>query len=614
MSTLEEVTQLLKENGEDQLEIQLEIMSISQSMLDKLHQIAEASVASSNVSGVAEADISVFDMLTNQLVEGVVDRFYTSETEEFLEEANTIAREGNDIANESLFALRNLLTAIGMLNHSLDDINNSVIESSVVDGSEPEPVKVVEVEAKEDSVDSIEELQQAEERREEAPTERRRFGGLGLDSPLKGIKSMLKGITSFFKTISKIVGIALLGILAFGTDEQVEKMVDTLKNLFNTIADALEPVFLYLKEELLPKLVELIPVVLETIGLLFEKVISPLLTNVIMPLASMAMDGLVSFFEFVSDALKNPKEVAEEVLFDITDFFKDIGDFFGNAFDKLIVSLDGTINSVIDGLADMASNIPVVGESAAEKIRSMKSDFSSDARTRIEEREEESKARDRRAMELNAEKEVRRSGVTGDEAELVKLKSIQKQMIMSGVGVNDPELIEIERKIYRMERGLPPVQPTAPSLETTAPAISVPVRETPSVEVDTGPQRAITVGRERLPEFVTREGEAYRAYNPATKKFSYFTDIQSAKEFTTLSFEEAVKIAPMQPRVSQTNSMTQVMNENSQIQSEESMPSIVNAPSTSNVNNINSVSNNIMQEMPLARDFSDNYSGLVGIR
>lgn len=603
MSTLQEVSDILRENGEDQLEIQMDIMSIAEGILQKMDILAAQATAENRVEGEKKTSsgVTVLDMATFQIVERITDRLTRSEQEEFQQETNSL--------------LSDLLD-------TMDDIKDSVLSILSVVGESPLPMPVTVMgeegldsspEASEASEESVENLKQVEESREEALGEKvKEKRSFDLKGPLAGIMGVIKSITKFFKTIALVVGAAIVGIMAFGTSEQVDKMLDAVGGLFTTISEALEPVFKYLKEDLLPKLVELIPPVLETIGLLFEKIIGPMFENFILPAASMALDGILMFFNFLSDALKNPREIAEEVMEDIKDLFLDIGDFFADAIDRFVVAVGNGLNNIIDGIANLVSKIPLVGEEAAEKVRSLKGEFAEEATQRMVSRQEASEERDRRGRELNAEKEVRRSGAEGKAAEIMKLESIQKQLIMEGKGPNDPELRKVEKELFVLKSGGGVPSPEV-KVSGQQPAIVVPVRQAPSAIVE-GQQLQvadIVVGN-RLPENITKNSDGtFDAYNPSTKQSATFASLTEAENYSKKSILE---MTPVASRVEQTSTMNKATSQNQEIKSESFSPSIVNAPTTSNVNNISSVSNAIIQDMPLAKNYTDAYSGIVGIR
>ena len=658
MSTLTEVASILRENGDDQLEVQLELTTIAENILASINAFIEG-VSSAAMGSVS---ISAGDMIQNEIIEGVGDALTTSREEEALDRSASILTE--------------MLKSINFLQEDIQSVYDILDERL-------------------ESPDRLGDLEDLEAEREAAAAGQTPASGGGPSGPsggiFGGIIKVVKKIGKFFSMVGIAIAAAIGAVFAFGDDNQIEKMIETLKNVFTTIIDALTPAFNFIKDEIIPVLIDLIPPVLEAIGFLFDKVIGPIITDVILPIVKVALDGLLAFFNFVSDAINNPREVAAEVMFKIVDFFKDIGDFFGDMTDKVMIALGNTINSVLEGLAGFVEDIPIVGESAAESLRGMKTDISEEAEKRIEERADASRERDAESERLTQERIARREArqaPTAPTAEpLPENYEEQQQLaerqldVMEGDAPADkvfaqsldtaqtgefltPEQMQelkertISETQTRVETAVPEITQTRVAtavpevrVDVPTPAISVPV---PAPVVQAAPAAESIPPAITIPEGVrvTPFG-SYASYNKFTNTQAQFDTVEEAVKFKDASIEEAAtmdsyaaeiyekrkqldeqmqanfaeleaelaaetsaSVVPVATREQQSGQMAQATDQNTEMKAEQSSASanIVSAPTSNTTNNVSNTQQIISSPMPAAKNNDDGYGGLIGTR
>jgi len=623
MSTLTEVASILRENGDDQLEVQLELTTIAENILDSINSFIEG--VSSAATG--SVDISAGDMIQNEVIEGIGDALTTSREEAALDSQTSILTE--------------MLKAINFLSEDIQNVYD------IIDERLESPNRLDDLEDLEEERETTQQVTAASEGRQTSA------GG----GPFAGIMKVVKKIGSFFTKIGLAIGVAIGAVIAFGDENQVAKMVETLKNVFTTIIDALTPAFNFIKDEIIPVLVDLIPPVLDAVGFLFEKVIGPIITDVILPIVKVALDGLLAFFNFVSDAIRNPREVAEEVMFKIVDFFKDIGDFFGDMTDRVMIALGNTINSVLESLASFVADIPVVGESAAESLRGMKTDMAESAEQRIEERAKESRERDKESQRLTQERIARRGGDTTTETKLSENYIQQQELAEKQLDAMESEEKVLEKEAEVRETKEQVLQTSTQTaavpdvvVDAPAPAISVPV-PAPVVQAPTAAESippAITI-----PDGVrvTPFG-SYASYNKFTNTQAQFDTVEEAVKFKDATIEEAARmdsyaaeiyekrqqldekmqsnfaeleaelaaeesasIVPVATREQQSGAMTAANDQNTEMKAEASQSTnVVSAPTSNTTNNVSNNTQVISNPIPPARNRDDNYSGMVGTR
>ena len=658
MSTLTEVASILRENGDDQLEVQLELTTIAENILASINAFIEG-VSSAAMGSVS---ISAGDMIQNEIIEGVGDALTTSREEEALDRSASILTE--------------MLKSINFLQEDIQSVYDILDERL-------------------ESPDRLGDLEDLEAEREAAAAGQTPASGGGPSGPsggiFGGIIKVVKKIGKFFSMVGIAIAAAIGAVFAFGDDNQIEKMIETLKNVFTTIIDALTPAFNFIKDEIIPVLIDLIPPVLEAIGFLFDKVIGPIITDVILPIVKVALDGLLAFFNFVSDAINNPREVAAEVMFKIVDFFKDIGDFFGDMTDKVMIALGNTINSVLEGLAGFVEDIPIVGESAAESLRGMKTDISEEAEKRIEERADASRERDAESERLTQERIARREARQAPAAPTAEplpenyeeqQKLAERQLdVMEGDAPADqvfaqsldtaqtgefltPEQMQelkertISETQTRVETAVPEITQTRVAtavpevrVDVPTPAISVPV---PAPVVQAAPAAESIPPAITIPEGVrvTPFG-SYASYNKFTNTQAQFDTVEEAVKFKDASIEEAAtmdsyaaeiyekrkqldeqmqanfaeleaelaaetsaSVVPVATREQQSGQMAQATDQNTEMKAEQSSASanIVSAPTSNTTNNVSNTQQIISSPMPAAKNNDDGYGGLIGTR
>lgn len=629
MSTLAEVASILRENGDDQLEVQLELTTIAESILASINSLVEGVTSAATGS----VDISAGDMIQNEIIEGIGDALTTSREEATLDSQTSILTE--------------MLKSINFLSEDIQSVYD-ILEERLQD---PNAIA--------SSADALEDMEALESERESGgstTTSSARDSGSSGGGVFARIMKVVKKIGKFFSMVGIAIAAAIGAVFAFGDENQIEKMIETLKNVFTTIIDALTPAFNFIKDEIIPVLIDLIPPVLEAIGFLFEKVIGPIVTDVILPLVKVALDGLLAFFNFVSDAIKNPREVAAEVMFKIVDFFKDIGDFFGDMTDKVMIALGNTINSVLEGLAGFVEDIPIVGESAAESLRGMKTDMAGEAEERMSARAEASRERDRQSAQMTADRIARRGGDSTPEA--AQDENYQKQQELAEKQLDameseekvlekQEEVRETKEKVLQTSTqtaAVPDVVVDAP-----APAISVPV---PAPVVQSAQTAAEAVPKAiTIPDGVrvTPFG-SYASYNKFTNTQAQFDTVEEAIKFKDASIEEAAtmdsyaaeiyekrkqldeqmqsnfaeletelaaetgaSVVPIPTREQQSGQMNRATSQNADMKAEASQSTqVVNAPNTSNVSNVSNNTQVMSVPMPPSKNNDDNYAGIVG--
>ena len=615
MSTLAEVASILRENGDDQLEVQLELTTIAESILASINSLVEGVTSAATGS----VDISAGDMIQNEIIEGVGDALTTSREETALDSQTSILTE--------------MLKSINFLSEDIQsvyDILEERLQSPDVLGAGAD----------------LEDMEALEAERETAQSPR---ASTGRDSGSSGggvfarIMKVVKKIGKFFSMVGIAIAAAIGAVFAFGDDNQIEKMIETLKNVFTTIIDALTPAFNFIKDEIIPVLIDLIPPVLEAIGFLFEKVIGPIITDVILPIVKVALDGLLAFFNFVSDAIKNPREVAAEVMFKIVDFFKDIGDFFGDMTDKVMIALGNTINSVLEGLASFVEDIPIIGESAAEGLRGMKTDMAGEAEERMSARAEASRERDRQSAQMTADRIARRGGNSTPEAAQDENYQKQQELAEKQLDAMESEEKVLEKQEEVRETKEQVLQTSTQTaavpnvvVDAPAPAISVPV-SSPIVQGPTTSESiptAITI-----PEGVrvTPAGK-FASFNKVTNTQGFFDTVEEAVKFKDASIEQAAtmdayaaqifeerkkiesesinsSVTGIATREQQSGDMARVTDQNADMKASSSQSmNVVNAPNTSNVNNVSNTTQIMSSPVPPSRNRDDNYSGIVSGR
>lgn len=628
MSTLSEVASILRENGDDQLEVQLELTTIAESILASINSLIEGVTSAATGS----VDISAGDMIQNEIIEGIGDALTTSREEAALDSQTSILTE--------------MLKSINFLSEDIQSVYD-ILEERLQD---PNAL------ASADALGDMEALESERESGQSTAASSGRDSGSSGGGVFARIMKVVKKIGKFFSMVGIAIAAAIGAVFAFGEDNQIEKMIETLKNVFTTIIDALTPAFNFIKDEIIPVLIDLIPPVLEAIGFLFEKVIGPIVTDVILPIVKVALDGLLAFFNFVSDAIKNPREVAAEVMFKIVDFFKDIGDFFGDMTDKVMIALGNTINSVLEGLAGFVEDIPVVGESAAESLRGMKTDMAGEAEERMSARAEASRERDRQSAKMTEERIARRGGDSTPEA--AKDENYQKQQELAEKQL---DAMESEEKVLEKQEEVRETKEQVLQTSTQTAAVPDVVVDAPapaiSVPVPAPVVQAAQTAAEAVPKAITiPDGVrvtpfgSYASYNKFTNTQAQFDTVEEAVKFKDASIEEAAtmdsyaaeiyekrkqldeqmqsnfaeleaelaaetsaSVVPIPTREQQSGQMNRATSQNADMKAEASQSTqVVNAPNTSNVSNVSNNTQVMSVPMPPSKNNDDNYAGIVG--
>jgi hypothetical protein len=166
-----------------------------------------------------------------------------------------------------------------------------------------------------------------------------------------------------------------------------------------------------------------------------------------------------------------------------------------------------------------------------------------------------------------------------------------------------------------------------------SPEVTVSAPPTPEVSVSVPAAPASEPEIQKLPEFVTVDAVSGRfmAFSPSRQERALFDTVEEAKAFVESksekqialekemqkNFEEMMAEGDAQtssPRVEQSNQLENVSNQNSEMKSEQNSASanVVNAPSTSNVSNVSNNTQVMSVPMPPSKNFDDNYAGIVG--
>lgn len=269
------------------------------------------------------------------------------------------------------------------------------------------------------------------------------FGGV-----MKTIKKFFNKITLFFVA----AGLVVATIMSGGAGDLFEK----LKDAFSRLVEALAPVLEVIIEKVMPplfdlfgvlvdlftKLVEVLAPIFKTI---IETVLPPvlemfgLLAQVFTNLIEMLAPVLTVIGEVLAAVLVAVVEVINSVLRFFTDpigYLKDGLSYLADGGDMILAGLGDFINGIIEFIADLASNIPLVGDDAAAALRDMKVEFGDNARARMATRADE-----------RAQRQAARDGVNVSPEDQAALDQSQQQTSAAAA--------------QRVETNAGPVLPTA---------------------------------------------------------------------------------------------------------------------------------------------------------
>ena len=307
------------------------------------------------------------------------------------------------------------------------------VEESDADPEDAVKVEVIGGEDKNDVGDALKDTSEQDDAKpgKDTPVEKNKKGMMA------GVGKMLKGITDFLKKIGKMFMVALLVFGAFaamiggagegifrqlreGFDLLIEMLAPMLELVAGVIG-ALMTVFMGISNALMPIITKLFNTVLPPLMLVMSTVVDAfmMIVDMLMPIINQIMDAILPVLTPALELIAALLNVVMGVVVDmltpvlavlghvVAAFASAIGfvasvlmaavEMFTegpahaammlqNAGDFIVAGIGDMINGIIEFVAGIVDNIPIIGPGLGDKLREQKVDFADDARARIQDR------------------------------------------------------------------------------------------------------------------------------------------------------------------------------------------------------------------------------------